>query len=78
MYPMYFFIAKTKVKLNTSYFDFMDLHLIISLLYFDCCPTNLPKDLLYTRHNCMCFFQPHLTLLINELTLCSPNMAFTP
>jgi hypothetical protein len=74
---MYFFTAKTKAKLNTSSFDVMDLHLITSLLDFNCCPKNLSKKLLYIRHNYMCFFQPHSIPLVNELTLCSPNMAFT-
>ncbi len=54
---MYFFITKTNAKFNTSSFDFMDLHLITSLLDSNCCPRNLPKDLLYTRHNYMHFFQ---------------------
>jgi hypothetical protein len=31
-----------------------------------------------TKHNYMCFLQPHSTPLIDELTLCSPKMEFAP
>jgi hypothetical protein len=42
-----------------------------------CCHLHRMLTSMWGENKYMCFFQTHSTFLIDELTLCSPKMAFT-
>jgi hypothetical protein len=65
---------------SISYVVFMATNTFEPMMQFTTRLLPLHKMLvsIWDENNYMCFLQPHSTLLVNKLTLCLPNMTFTP